>query len=225
MRTSVAILIPVLGRPDRVGPLIDSLTVSEDPEAPATPYFVCSPGDTAEIAAVEESGAELLVVDWRPGRGDYAKKMNYAWRATVEEWVFLGADDLVFRPGWLAACFRVYGETDACVIGTNDLGNRSVVAGTHSTHTLVRREYEECGTIDDPTVILHEGYWHQYVDNEFVETAKWRATFASASDAHVEHLHPFWGKGRMDATYAKATDAGHARDDKQTFDLRRRLWT
>jgi hypothetical protein len=222
MRTSVAVLIPVLDRPSRVGPLVDSLTVSENTEAPATPYFLCSPGDDAQIAAVRASGSELFVVDWEPGRGDYAKKMNYGWRHTEEEWVFFAADDVLFRPGWLEACFRVFGETEACVIGTNDLGNRTVMDGRHSTHTLVHRDYAVCGSIDDPTVILHEGYWHNWVDNELVETAKWRGTFASAGDAHVEHLHPFWRKGGDDATYERGRR--HFNDDQALFNQRRRLW-
>jgi hypothetical protein len=39
----------------------------------------------------------------------------------------------------------------------------------------------------------------------------------------VEHLHPFWGKGKHDATYEKAM--AHGRADQQLFTARRALWT
>lgn len=215
-------LIPVLERPHRVEPLVDSLAAAQHPDVPAHAVFICSPGDLEEIDAVELAGARLLVADWEPGRGDYAKKMNHAWRHTGDEWVFFAADDVVFRAGWLEAALAAHEATGACVIGTNDLGNAKVMAGRHSTHTLVHRDYQECGTIDDGTVILHEGYWHNWVDNELVETAEWRGTFAAAPDSHVEHLHPFWHKARPDDTYARGQE--HYTEDRNLFQQRRRLW-
>jgi len=101
--------------------------------------------------------------------------------------------------------------------------------GRHATHPLVRRSYvEEHGTIDEPGKVLHEGYDHQWVDNELVETAKARGAWAFAKNSHVEHLHPFWPdgkggkKGEMDATYEKALSS--PRKDMALFRSRRRLW-
>jgi hypothetical protein len=46
------------------------------------------------------------------------------------------------------------------------------MAGRHSTHSLVTRDYvERFGTIDEAGVVLHEGYPHEFVDDEFVQTA------------------------------------------------------
>lgn len=216
--TSLAILVPVLGRPHRVAPLVESA-------AAATPrarlVFLCTPGDDEQIAAVEDAGQEPTVVDWPAGRGDYARKMNHGFVAATERWVFLGADDLSFHLGWFEACLDV-ARKGICVVGTNDLGNARVVAGHHSTHTLVRRDYLECGTADEDGVILCELYDHQFVDDEFVRTARARGTFVSATRAIVEHLHPDWGKGAEDATYRKAR-AGFA-GDRRLFESRRHLW-
>jgi hypothetical protein len=224
--SSVAVLIPVLGRPGRVRPLVESLAASQHPSVPVRPVFLCSPGDDAQIAAVTSLVAvpapRLIVVDWQPGRGDYAKKINHGFRATDDEWVLLAADDILFRPGWLEAALAVHAELAPCVIGTNDLGNPRVQAGQHSVYTLVHRAYGECGTVDDPTVLLHEGYWHNYVDDEFVQTAMARETWAHAAGSVIEHLHPDWGKGEMDDTYRRGK--AHFADDGVLYQSRRRLW-
>lgn len=221
--TAVAVFIPVLARPHRVEPLLASLMDAAGKGHEYAPYFICSPSDTDEIAEVRRQGwANLFVVDWEPGRGDYAKKMNYAWRHTEEEWVFLAADDLVFHPGWFEAALAVHEQLNPCVIGTNDLGNTRVVAGLASTHTLVNRAYGDCGSIDDPTVLLHEGYWHNFVDDEFVQTAMWRETYAHAHESHVEHLHPNWEKAAHDSTYAKGE--ARFRDDGELYHRRAPLW-
>lgn len=229
--TSVAVLIPVLGRPERVRPVFDSL-VASDPRA--DPWFLCSPDDAEEIAALEaipkdewvSSGLRRVIVGWPPGHADYARKMNLGYelaRTDGYDWVFLGADDLIFHPEWLDRCLRVWERTYACVIGTNDLGNARVIAGHHSTHTLVHTDYLECGGVaDDPTRILCEAYDHNFVDDEFVQTAMARGTYAHAHYAMVEHLHPNWAKGQEDETYRKGVR--RFADDQKIFARRRSLF-
>jgi hypothetical protein len=225
--TDVAVLIPVLSRPDRVAPLLASLEgtgAGLDEKPLIRPTFLCSPDDEAEIAAVAATGLVPLVVEWEPGQGDYARKINHGATNVAADWFFLGADDLRFHPGWLAACLLVHSQTGACVIGTNDLGNPRVTAGEHATHSLVHADYRECGTLDEPDSykLLHEGYWHNFVDDEFVGTAKQRGTFAMAADAHVEHLHPNWRKSRDDETYRRGLATFHV--DQALHFQRSRRW-
>jgi hypothetical protein len=143
----------------------------------------------------------MLVLDELPGPGDYARKINAGYRHTSDELLFLAADDVHFHPGWLAAATaRLQGTVH--VVGTNDLGNPEVIAGRHATHSLVTRRYVDMlGTLDQRAQVLHEGYPHEYVDNEFVQTAIARRAFAHASDSVVEHLHPHWGKAPTDDLY------------------------
>jgi hypothetical protein len=71
--------------------------------------------------------------------------------------------------------------------------------------------------------VLFEGYPHEYVDDEFVGTARKRGAWAFAADSHVEHLHPSWGKAPMDPMYAaqrKRMTAG-----AMIYRSRRPLWT
>lgn len=221
MIAEVTVGIPVLARPERVALVAASLRASVV-HARLHPLFIASPDDSEELSALEEAGEDYLRVGWDPGPGDFARKHNLAIQRSGTAWYFIGADDLDFHYGWAELALAEWVRTGACVIGTNDLGNRLTASGAHATHMLVHRDYLECGTVDEPGVLLHEGYDHTYVDNEFVETARSRGTYAHADDAIVEHLHPFWGKAPQDTTYQRGRAGSSA--DARLFAQRRRLW-
>lgn len=218
---SVAILIPVLNRPGRVRPLLESIEESSR-FVELRPVFIVSHGDEPEKRALLEEGFDWITLDDDPGPGDYAKKINLGVVSTRDEFVFFAADDLRFYPGWIERALACHLETGACVVGTNDLGNHEVVAGRHSTHTLVHRDYMECGVIDDPDRVLCEKYAHNWVDAEFVATAQARETYWSARDSIVEHLHPLWRKAETDTTYERGQE--HFETDRRLFTQRRQLW-
>lgn len=201
----IAILVPVLNRPQNVAPFMESVANTEEDY---TVYFICSPKDRDEIAECEQSGAEVLAVSFKPIGGDFARKINHAYSVTTEEWLFQAADDIRFSPKWDRHAMAVSLRQRVGVVGTNDLANPWVVRGRHSTHTLFRRSYieeYEGGTVDDSGTVFCEQYDHQYVDVEFVQTAKMRKQWAFSKNSVVEHLHPHWGKAEMDPTYEKAT--------------------
>lgn len=218
----IAVLIPALGRPQRVAPLVASLKACSL-VIPCRPYFLCSPGDDAQIEAVRAAKAYLSIMEWEAGQGDYARKMNWGVAVSDEPFMLFGADDVHFHPGWAERAVATWYETGACVIGTNDLGNSRTVTGDHSTHTLVHRDYLKCGTVDEAGKLLHEGYWHNFVDDEFLGTARARETYAHAKDAVIEHLHPNWRKGDgQDATYRRGME--HWNDDSAYYKRRKQLW-
>ena len=211
----LVILTPVLGRPHRVQPLLESI-------AAATPerhrvLFIADPDDRETVAAVQASGAGLLIHG-----GTYPEKINAGVRATWEPLLFLGADDLHYHPGWLAAA-EAHLSASVGVVGVNDLGTRRVREGRHATHFLVSRFYASArGSIDRPGHILHEGYGHQWTDDEFVATARARGAIAFATDSVVEHLHPRRGKAEDDDTYRKGRRTALA--DRRLFQSREHLW-
>lgn len=214
MSAELVILVPVLGRPQNVDPLLASI---RETTPGARVLFLADPGDEEEHRAIERAGGEMLIVE----HANYAKKINSGIAATEEPLIFQGADDLRFHPGWLDAAKAKLADGIG-VVGTNDLLSKRVMAGEHSTHSLITREYTRLGTIDDPTKVLHEGYPHEFVDDEFIETAKKRGAFAHAPDAVVEHLHPWAGKAPLDGLYSKAGRRlflGRLR-----YRFRRRLW-
>ena len=96
---TVVVLVPMLTRHHRVVPLLESIR-SSCPEART--LFVCSPDDTAVHEAVDAAGEERISV-LGPFPGDYARKINAGYRHTTEDHMFLGADDLLFHPGWYEA--------------------------------------------------------------------------------------------------------------------------
>ena len=212
---TVAILLPVLGRPHRVQPVVDSIRA-----ATAVPHeilFVCDPGDRATQDQVALAGCRMI----SPG-GGYARKINEAVRATTAPLLFLGADDLTFHDGWFeAASQRLNGAVH--VVGVNDLCSKRVQRGQHATHFLMTREYAELPTIDGGRGPLSEQYSHSFVDDELVATARARGTIAFARDSIVEHQHPMNGTAPDDDTYRR----GRARfaQDRVLFRRRRSLWT
>lgn len=217
MPAGLAVIIPMLRRAHRVRPVHDSIRDTSD----ARIVFAVSPGDQGVIDAIGETGAEYLTVP-RARTGDYARKIQAGIDHTTEPFVFTGADDLAFHPGWFDAA--VAKMTDRIgVVGTNDLSNPRVMRGDHATHFLVARWYVELGTIDQPGQLMHDGYLHEFVDDELVGTAKSRGAWAFAEDSIVEHLHPMAGKAPMDTLYAQ--QPRRMRVSRSLYRYRRRLWT
>lgn len=226
----VVILVPMLGRPHRILPLLESIHHAS-PEARV--LFCVSPNDTTVHAEIDRRGGERITVPREP-YGDYQRKINAGFNATDEPLIFTGADDLLFHPGWLKRAAAQL-QPGVGVVGTNDLGSPRVISGDHSTHSLITREYvdrygirdfehgDRGEAVDVPGVVLYEGYPHEWCDDELVETAKFRGAWAVATDSWAEHLHPCWGKGKTDAMYQQ--QGQRMRRGRSIYQQRRQLWT
>jgi hypothetical protein len=220
----IAIVIPVLGRPEAVVNVQRSIE-----QVALVPYrvlFICSANDHEGLRASLSTDADVRIVDWEPGKADFARKINFGFRESLEPFVLLGATDLRFLQGWDRLALDVAGKTGAGVIGTDDMGNPLVKRGKHATHPLVRRTYIEelGGTFDEePGVVYAECYDHQCVDNELIFVAQERGQWAFAHGSKVEHLHPLWRKSPMDPVYQKALARGQ--EDIRKFGGRRTDWT
>lgn len=225
----LVVLVPVLGRPANAGPLVESWR--EAKTVPSTLLFIATRDDTEQLDACSalvrsspyDVRLDILDVPARPG--DFARKINRAFRTTDEPFLFQAADDVVFCPGWDAAALAVAVSSGAGVVGTNDHGNPTVMRGRHSTHSLIRRTYvdDPGASLDGPGVVFSEAYGHQYVDTELVELAKSRGQWAFAADSAVCHEHPFWHKEvPRDATYERGLASAAA--DQRLYMQRRRQW-
>lgn len=221
----LSILIPVLGRSQQIPEVLADIAAATPPVYEVV--FIASKGDIATartLVTALEAGSRFKVFTLPPNRrGDYAIKINYAYEQTTTPHLFLAASDLHFHPGWYDEAVRAL-TAGVGVVGTQDLGNGRVLRGEHATHCLVTREYvKEYGTIDEPGKILHEGYWHEYVDDELVGTAKHRKAWAFAPLSFVEHMHPMWGKAPNDPMYAKQKQ--RMSYSRKLFKERQRMWT
>lgn len=218
----VAIIVPVLRRPHRPALVAEDLFLSMrklDYEL----LFVASPGDKEEIEALEKAGLKYVVTERALKRGDYPAKINLGYRSTTAEWIFTGADDLHFHPGWFEEAMK-FDRPGIDVIGTNDLGNVRVMNGSHSTHSLFRRPYaRERGTVTEVNCIYHWAYWHEGCDDEAVQTAMYRGVYAFAEKSHVEHMHPNWGKAPTDELY-ESHKSSRLHAGRALYTRRKHLW-
>lgn len=197
---AVAVLVPVLSRPENVKPLVESFNAANDGSAEL--FFVIDPDDEAELLAIQAAHAKFLVSD----RGStFAQKINSGFEQTLQPWIFVCGDDVRFHDGWVAAARKLSDRYD--VIGTNDHpdgnGNPRVAAGVHADHFFVRRAYvDRWGGCLGPGV-LSEKYRHFFCDIETVELAKARRVFSPCLTSLVEHMHPDLGKADVDDVYLK----------------------
>lgn len=211
----IAVVVPVLGRPHRAKPLAENLAAATD--GAYRLVWVATHGDDAQIAACRAAGGRLLTI-LPQVRGDFARKVNYAAKWTLEPWLFQAADDVRFEPGWDTALLACAAATGAKVVGSNDCANPTVKRGDHATHILFARDYidDPGASLDGPGTVFSEAYGHQWCDTEAVELAKRRGVWAFCEAARVVHEHPFFEPGKaagavMDETYRRGMAS--SRDD------------
>lgn len=220
----IAIIVPTFGRSDRLEHVVANIDHATSVEHRT--YVACEADDPAtinEAIRLSQQGRQVVCVINTRAR-NYAGAATAAYMASVEPYLFAGSDDLCFHPGWdHAALARMDGWVE--VVGTNDLLNPYVQAGSHATHYLVARSYldRDGGVVDaGPGSFLPECYDHQFTDTEFIGTAKMRARFMPCMDSIVEHLHYLAGKSEHDATYERAY--AEIDRDEETYIARRDLW-
>lgn len=207
----VAVIVPVLERPQNAGPFMTSLRAST---GLATVYAVCN--DDTDKKAWNDAGATVLHSD----KIGFADKVNIAYPQTTEPWIFLAGDDVTFRAGWWDQVQRVAKSSGTKVVGTNDLANPMVIDGEHATHFAIERAYidEHGASWDGPGVVCHDGYRHWFIDDEIITAAKARDVWAPCLASYVEHRHPLWGTAEVDETYLRGDR--HRDKDQKLFEAR-----
>lgn len=218
--SDLVVLIPVLGRPHHVAPLLGNLaSVSPDVRV----LFLANRGDDAEVDALLTAGADAHVLPRT--RRSFAMKVNDGYRLTTEPILMFCGDDVRFHPGWDDNALGLFDDPEAGVVGTNDLLHPGALRGDHSTHCLFRRSYIETegGTAEGtPGRVMHEGYGHGYCDLEFTEVARARHRYRHAYSSIVEHRHHKNKARPFDATDAIARRV--LPRSKREFRNRRPLW-
>lgn len=220
----IDVLIPTLGRPDRLPALAEN--IAEATAHHGTTWFIIEAHDVDSYEVIRSLERFRAVPLINQGPPSYAGAINTGYRASSNPWLFAGADDLRFHPAWDRRALDVaFADDGIAVIGTNDLLNPYVAQGLHATHYLVRRSYldEVGGQIDaGPGSFLNEVYGHNWVDTEFVGTARHRGVFRPCLESVVEHLH--WSAGRMEQDATSAKTWAHVGEDEALFRSRCHLW-
>ena len=211
---AVDIIVPVLRRPWQARPFMDSMR-----EPQARVIVVAEPDDLETIAEWVFAGAFVHV---EASAHTFAEKVNVGYRIGGSPWLLLVGDDARFTEGWLDAALDVASATRAAVIGSNDEANQRVVRGHHTCHPFIRRSYVDGlgASWDGPGIVAHEGYRHNFVDDEIVTVAKQRGLWAHAPKCVIKHLHHIYGTASKDSIYALGQST--TEQDRALFNRRMR---
>lgn len=215
-------LVPVLGRPANVAPLVESWETTR-PDDSLLVFIGGGNQDKKErraITAVQEQGANVALLI--APIASWPRQINLGASRVEADWFLCAADDIVFTPGWWERTADLRADPAIGVIGTNDsadgTGNPAVAAGEHTCHPLIRATYiRDRGTWDGPGQAVCEEYAHWFVDNELVITAKLRGAWAFCKEAVIAHRHPYWFPDEIawDDTYALGESSAEA--DRDTW--------
>jgi hypothetical protein len=204
--TTVAVLIPSTGRPEQLqrnaaalvqqGPLsgvwlmVVMAIPSDDTasiEAARRVTLMKTPHTTRAWIALRKPGT-TAVEGWNP-------PYEYVDSICQPDWFVLGADDVVWHEGWLAAALRVAGR-GVQVIGLNDGGHTDLAQ--YAPHYMAHRNFTEA-ILDGH--IAPEPYRSWWFDRHVCELAQQLGVYAPAWDAIAEHQHPDWNAAAVDDTY------------------------
>lgn len=208
---SVAVIVPTLGRPDKLAPLVEN--IAEATDSPHRIYFVMEAHDRDSI----DVAAGLDSIDVIGDFGSCAAAVNAGYQACDEEFFAVANDDCRFHAGWDTAALAHMSESTH-IVGLND------GSGDCKCFSIARRSYiaEHSGVFDKPDTVYHP-YQSQCCDTEFAFYAQLRGVWADAHDAVCEHVHWRFGKAdRNHPNYLKAQETNAA--DLAEYNRRRELW-
>lgn len=183
-------------------------------------YFVVEDNDTDSINEVNrliEKGYPVVCV--KSDKRNCNKAINVGFNASTEPFFGFCGDDCVFKPNWAEELMKVFEDPKIQVTCSWD----GLYDGGKSFYCMRRNYILNFGTIDEPGKVIHEGYGHTWVDNEFLETAIHRGVFHYCPQSEVKHCHYVLMNLEEDATvrHLKASDHG---DDK-LYESRKHLFS
>jgi hypothetical protein len=207
---SMAILVPSRNRPQRLPALLSNIRATTADSFGL--YFAVTDSDSYELLAL------LGVPVWRTNPNWSApERLQFLYEQSSEDVVVVGSDDIQFFPGWWESGSEVMAQVDGMVALTDSTN------AIHSGCFMFSRRYltEESGAPDEPNVIGHRGYHHNYHDTELREVAESRGRFGRC-EGRADHLHHSITGTGFDETYARSTS--WFAEDEALFNSRRHLW-
>jgi len=212
----IAILIPTLGRADRIASIVEN--IARTTHLPHTIYFICEPWDQATIDAIPKSDPRVVqVINQKPNT--YVSAINLGYELSNEDYIFCGSDDIEFTLWWDKEASQYFGKYG--FIGVVDEWPITKT-GLHASHFFVSREYvgKWSGVFDEKGVIYSSQYKHLNCDIETEQTAMCRNEFVISKDSIVHHKHWYTKQAKMDETYKMGSECRNC--DMQTYEKRRR---
>jgi len=214
----IAILIPTLGRGERIQGIIDNIAGTT--YLPYTIYFICEPHDTDTTSKIPTDIPYVkTILNTYPHT--YVSAINLGYRYIKEEYIFCGSDDIEFSLWWDKEASKYFGKYG--FIGVVDSWTITKT-GVHASHFFVSREYIQThsGVFDEKDVIYSSQYQHLNCDIETEQTAMCRGEFVISEKSIVEHKHWYTKNAKMDHTYKLGGECQGP--DSKTYEKRRRTF-
>jgi hypothetical protein len=197
----VAVLLPSRQRPEQMTENVTGLIEQKPPKGVKLRVYLSIMGTdrpTAYAANKLAKKYKSIIICGRDPDTTSVEGWNLAYEAAAAggaDWFVLGADDVVWEPGWLDEALKVAGETGAQVIGLND-GHTDLEL--YGAHYMVTKEF-----LDNHLggVMVPPEYKSWWFDREVCEIAREHNLYAPAYGAMARHLHPEWQTAEMDETY------------------------
>jgi glycosyltransferase involved in cell wall biosynthesis len=129
-----------------------------------------------------------------PGGSGPVAAWNHALKVSTGEWLVLGADDLVFNPGWYEEMAR--GFEQGGFVALTYYPNNTIIHDW-ATHFGMTREYIKKW---NGGCMLTPHYHHQWIDPEASARAQYAGEYVEGVQI-IEHKHPAYGTAEIDDTY------------------------
>lgn len=230
MTIRVAVCMPTTGRAQQARRCIEGLLSQAQPQGVDLFVVAAVPEDDSEtlgmVAALWDVVDGLLLVKRAPGSTAVDGWNEAAARARSSassldgpgpDWFVLGADDLVFHPGWLEMALRVVELTGAQVVGFDDGGHTCIEQ--YAPHYMCSRWWAEETQEGFFVPPVYKSWWF---DREVCERAREMGLYTAATGAVLEHKHPDWKTAPMDETYRQAWPLHDV--DRATYTARKMEW-
>jgi glycosyltransferase involved in cell wall biosynthesis len=226
-KPTIDFVIPTLWRADRLEGLVAN--IHDTTTHKHRIIFVCEHDDTDTVIEVRRLKAlDRSVVFVRNIRASNCCGAFNSGHAHVRApYWFAAGDDLLFHAQWDEPCMSTMldEELGAKIVGTRDLYNINVEQGWTATHFLVDTEYSRDFGLtfdEEPGVVAHEGYGHDFFDTEACHVATTRGVFQPCLASIVEHQHWCFGRANVDETYQRSQDM--CKGDPEVFAARKEAW-
>ena len=202
----LAIIVPSRSRPQNIQALIDSF---EDTKAQCTLVVVVDDDDPT-LDEYNKLSIPLLIQLPREGKG-MARPLNRAaltLRGEFSFFGFMGDDHRPRTPNWDEIFIAELADMPTGLVYGNDL-----LQGKRLPTQIVMT----ANIVDALGGMVPPGFEHLYLDNFWLQLGTHLDVIKYLDDVIIEHMHPFAGKGEMDAQYQEVNDQSLASRDQQRF--------
>lgn len=202
----LAIITPSRGRPQNIQALMDSF---EDTKAQCTLVVVVDDDDPT-LDEYNKLSIPLLIQLPREGKG-MARPLNRAaltLRGEFSFFGFMGDDHRPRTPHWDEIFISELKQMPTGLIYGNDL-----LQG----HRLPTQIVMTANIVDALEGMVPPGFEHLFLDNFWLKLGTDLNAIRYLGDVIIEHMHPFAGKGEMDAGYQEVNSPHLSNRDQQRF--------